>query len=91
MIDTNTKIKNRVYKTHDLSNLWKKLRDEGFSVWEAEDYELNEQEPYHLYYIEKDYGVPVEVLFRERTDEEIAEDKELGLTPYKQEILQVKY
>lgn len=91
MADINARIKNRIHATHDLNTLWQKLRDEGFSVYEAEDYTDNEQAPYHLYYIEKDYGAPVEVLYRDKTEQELAEDKELDLTPFKQEIEWVKY
>ena len=91
MIDTNARIKNRIHRTHDLCTLWPKLRKEGFSVWQAEDYEDNGQAPYHLCYIEKDYGAPVEVLYRDRTEQELKEDKELGVTPFKQEIEWVKF
>lgn len=91
MRDLNTTIKNRIHATHDLTKLWEKLRQEGFSVYEAEDYTNNSQAPYHLYYIEKSYGVPVEVLYREKTEKELQEDKEYGLTSYKQEIEWVKY
>lgn len=91
MTDLNTKIKNRIHATHDLSKLWQKLRAEGFSVYEAEDYADNEQAPYHLYYIEKGYGASVEVLYRDKTEQELAEDKELDLTPFMQEIEWVRY
>lgn len=91
MADLNMRIKNRIHATHDLNKLWQKLRKEGFSVYEAEDYINNEQAPYHLYYIEKSYGVPVEVLYRDKTEKELAEDRELGLTPFMQEIEWVKY
>ena len=94
MIDDNTRIKNRIHKTHDLYTLWEKLRAEGLQVWEAEDYANNEQAPWHLYYIDKSnakQGASVEVLFRDKTDRELAEDRELGLTPFKQEIEWVKY
>lgn len=91
MTDINTRIKNRIHATHDLRTLWQKLRDEGFSVYEAEDYMHNEQAPWHLYYIDKGYGASVEVLFRDKTEQELAEDRELGLTPFKQEIEWVKY
>lgn len=94
MIDINTKIKNRIHKTHDLYTLWGKLRAEGLQVWEAEDYANNEQAPWHLYYIDRGnpkQGASVEVLFRDKTEQELAEDRELGLTPFKQEIEWVKY
>ena len=94
MIDINTRIKNRIHATHDLRTLWQKLRDEGFSVYEAEDYMHNEQAPWHLYYIDNGnakVGASVEVLFRDKTKEELAEDAELGLTPFKQHIEWVKY
>lgn len=94
MIDENTRIKNRIHKTHDLYALWGKLRAEGLQVWEAEDYTNNEQAPLHLYYIDKGnakQGASVEVLFRDKTEQELAEDRELGLTPFKQEIEWVKY
>ena len=41
--------------------------------------------------MEEDYGAPVEVLYRDKTEQELAEDKELDLTPFKQEIEWVKY
>lgn len=91
MIDINTKIKNRIYKTHDLNTLWQKLRNEGCDVWEDEDYIDNEQAPWHLYYIDKGYGARVEVLYRERTEQELQEDRDLDITPFKQEIEWVKY
>lgn len=94
MTDANTKIKNRIYKTHDLYTLWQKLRNEGWQVWEAEDYANNEQAPWHLYYIDKGnakQGASVEVLFRDKTEQELEEDRELDLTPFKQEIEWVKY
>ena len=94
MIDENTRIKNRIHKTHDLYTLWEKLRAEGLQVWEAEDYTNNEQAPWHLYYIDKGnakQGASVEVLFRDKTEQELAEDRELGLMPFKQEIEWVKY
>lgn len=90
-LDVNTRIKNRIYKTRDLNTLWGKLRAEGFSVYEAEDYTDNEQAPYHYYYIEKGNGAPVEVLYRDRSEQEIAEDIEQEITPYKQEIERVYY
>lgn len=93
-MDDNTKIKNRIHKTHDLCTLWPKLRGEGWQVWEAEDYTNNEQAPWHLYYIDKGdakQGASVEVLFRDKTDQELAEDRELGLTPFKQEIEWIRY
>lgn len=91
MIDINAKIKNRIYRTHDLNTLWQKLRDEGCEVWEDEDYINNEQAPYHLYHIGKSYGVSVNVLYRDRTEQELAEDIELDCTPFKQEIEWVEY
>ena len=91
MSDINLRIKNRIHATHDLNRLWQKLRHEGYTVYEAEDYEHGEQAPYHLYLIEKGYGVPVEVLYKDKTAEEIQEDKELELTPFLQEIEWVKY
>ena len=94
MIDNNARIKNRIHATHDLYTLWQKLRGEGWQVWEAEDYTNNAQAPWHLYYIDRGnakQGASVEVLFRDKTDQELAEDKELGLTPFKQEIEWVKY
>ena len=90
-MDENTRIKNRIHATHDLEKLWPKLRKEGYSVYEAEDYTEGAQTPYHLYYIEKSYGVPVEVLFKDKTREEIENDEILGLTPFKQEIEWIKY
>lgn len=93
-MDENTKIKTRIYRTHNLYTLWQKLRGEGWNVWEAEDYADNEQAPWHLYYIDRGNpkaGASVEVLFRNRTEREIAEDKELKITPFKQEIEWVKY
>lgn len=94
MTDANTRIKNRIHKTHDLYTLWPKLRAEGLQVWEAEDYTDNEQAPWHLYCIDKGdakQGASIEVLFRDKTAQEIEEDKELGLTPFKQEIEWVRY
>ena len=91
MTDINTKIKNRIHATHDLKDLWVKLRKEGYMVYEAEDYKDNEQAPYHLYYIEKGYGVPVEVLYRDKTQAELDNDKALDLTPFLQEVEWVKY
>lgn len=94
MIDDNARIKNRIHATHNLHTLWGKLRAEGLQVWEAEDYANNDQAPWHLYYIDKGnakQGASVEVLFRDKTDQELAEDEELGLTPFKQEIEWVKY
>lgn len=91
MTDLNARLKNRIHATHDLNKLWEKLRGEGFTVYEAEDYADNEQAPYHLYYIEKNYGVPVEVLYRDKTNKEIEQDKQLDLTPFKQEIEWVRY
>jgi hypothetical protein len=93
-MDENTRIKNRIHKTHDLYTLWQKLRGEGWQVWEAEDYTDNEQAPWHLYYIDRGntkQGASVEVLFRDKTEQELAEDRELGLTPFKQEIEWVRY
>lgn len=93
-MDINARIKNRIHATHDLNTLWQKLRGEGFSVYEAEDYAGNEQAPWHLYYIDKGdatSGASVEVLYRDKTEKELAEDRELGLTPFKQEIEWVKY
>lgn len=93
-MDENMKIKNRIHATHDLNTLWPKLRNEGWQVWEAEDYTNNTQEPWHLYYIDRGNatsGASVEVLFRDKTERELAEDKELGVTPFKQEIEWVKY
>lgn len=94
MTDANTRIKNRIHATHDLHTLWQKLRNEGWQVWEDEDYTDNEQAPWHLYYIDKGNatsGASVEVLFRDKTEQELAEDEELGLTPFKQEIEWVRY
>lgn len=91
MTDINTKIKNRIYKTHDLNTLWQKLRNEGCQVWEDEDYMDNEQAPYHLYCIDKGYGTSVEVLYRERTKQELQEDRDLDITPFLQEIEWVRY
>lgn len=91
MADINTKIKNRIYKTHDLNTLWQKLRNEGWQVWEDEDYINNEQAPYHLYCIDADYGASVEVLYRERTEQELQEDRDLDITPFLQEIEWVRY
>lgn len=94
MTDANARIKNRIHATHDLHTLWPKLRAEGWQVWEAEDYENNEQAPWHLYYIDKGnakQGASVAVLYRDKTEQELAEDRELGLTPFKQEIEWVSY
>lgn len=94
MIDINTKIKNRIYKTHDLNTLWQKLRNEGCQVWEDEDYIDNEQAPWHLYCIDDGtakVGASVEVLYRERTEQELQEDRDLEITPFKQEIEWVRY
>lgn len=93
-MDENAKIKNRIHATHDLNILWQKLRDEGWQVWEAEDYTDNAQAPWHLYCIDRGNatsGASVEVLFRDKTEQELAEDRELGLTPFKQEIEWVRY
>lgn len=94
MADANARIKNRIYKTHDLNTLWGKLRKEGWEVWEAEDYADNGQAPYHLYYIDKGdakSGASIEVLYRDRTAQEVEEDEALDITPFKQEIEWVKY
>lgn len=94
MTDINARIKNRIYKTHDLNMLWQKLRDEGWQVWEAEDYANNEQAPWHLYCIDDGtakVGASVEVLYRDRTEQELQEDKDLEITPFKQEIEWVRY
>ena len=94
MIDINARIKNRIQATHDLSTLWQKLRNEGLQVWEAEDYADNEQAPWHLYCIDDGtakVGASVEVLFRDKTEQELAEDKEFGLTPFKQHIEWIRY
>lgn len=92
MTDVNTKIKNRVYRTYDLNTLWIKLRKEGFTVYEAEDYEHGEQSPYHLYHIETDSGSFIaDVMYRNYTEQEMQEAKELGLTPFKQEIEWMEY
>lgn len=94
MIDPNTRIKNRIHRTHDLNTLWEKLRGEGLQVWEEEDYSEGEQEPCHLYCIDygkSTQGASVEVCFRDKTEQELEEEKELGLTPFKQEILWVRY
>lgn len=93
-MDENTRIKNRIHATHDLNNLWQKLRGEGWNVWEAEDYTNNEQAPWHLYCIDRGnakVGANVEVLFKDKTEQELTEDEELGLTPFKQEIEWVRY
>lgn len=91
MIDLNTRLKNRINNTHDLRKLWDKLRKEGMQVYEAEDYENGEQAPYHMMIIDKGNGAPVEVLYRNKTPEELAEDEELGITPFLQQIEWVKY
>lgn len=91
MTDINAKIKNRIYKTHDLNTLWQKLRNEGCNVWEDEDYIDNEQAPYHLYHIDKGYGASVNVLYRDRTKEEIEEDIKLNIIPFTQEIEWCEY
>lgn len=91
MVDANTRIKNRIHATHDLQTLWRKLRKEGYSVYEADDYIDNVQKPYHLYIIEGKNNAPVEVLYRDKTNQELAEDKELGLTPFLQEIEWIRY
>lgn len=94
MTDINTRIKNRINATYDLNKLWQKLRSEGWQVYEAEDYIDNEQAPYHLYYIDNGTaksGASVEVLYRDKTEQELEEDRKLDLTPFKQEIEWVKY
>lgn len=91
MLDVNTKIKNRVHKTYDLEKLWGKLRKEGMQVYEAEDYENRVQAPYHLIIIDKGYGATIEVMYRDKTEDEIAWDKQEHLTPFKQEIQWVRY
>lgn len=92
MLDINARIAKRINATHDLATLWPKLRADGFSVWEAEDYVGGEQAPWHLYYVGGgEVNVPVEVLYRQKTEEELAEDKELGCTPFKQFIEWIKY
>lgn len=94
MIDIHTRIKNRINATHNLWALWQKLRSEGWQVWEAEDYADNEQAPWHLYCIDNGKattGASIEVLFRDKTEEELAEDRELGCTPFKQHIEWIKY
>ena len=94
MIDINARIKNRIQATHDLGTLWQKLRNEGWQVWEAEDYAENEQAPWHLYRIDNGtakVGASVEVLFRDKTEQEITEDRQLGLTPFKQHIEWIRY
>ena len=94
MADLNTRIKNRIYKTHDLKTLWVKLRKEGLLVWEDEDYTDNAQAPYHLMHIEEETTgcrFVADTLYRDRTEQELAEDRELGITPFKQEIEWVKY
>lgn len=79
-MDENKRIKNRIKRARDFGKLWQKLRNEGYSVYEADDYTGNEQAPYHLYYIDKGHGAPVVVLYRD----EINGD-------YKQEIEYIYY
>ena len=94
MSDLNTRIKNRIYKTHDLKTLWAKLRKEGLLVWEDEDYTDNAQAPYHKKKNKKETTgcrFVADTLYRDRTEQELEEDRELDLTPFKQEIEWVKY
>ena len=94
MIDYGIRIKNRIHATHDLNKLWKKLRKEGFEVWEDEDYVDNSQTPYHLYHVEKpdeNLKFVADCLYRDKTEKELLIDKELGTTPFLQEIQWVKY
>lgn len=92
MTDAMVRIKNRIHRAHDLNKLWERMRAEGFEVWEAEDYIDNAQAPYHLYNVQgAGQNVPVEVLYREKTEQEMAEDEALGCTPFKQHIEWVAY
>ena len=92
MIDLGTRIKNRVHTTHDLRTLWQKLRDEGFMVYEDEEYMYGEQAPDHLYHIETGDGQFVaDVHFRDYTEKELQESRELGLTPFLQEVQWIEY
>ena len=89
-MDFGQKIRARINKSYDLNKLWDKMRSEGeVSVWQDEDYLDNEQAPYHLYHIERNDGTApeVSVLYRERTDEEMAEYD----TKYHQEIQWIEY
>lgn len=92
MIDLGTRIKNRVHATHDLKTLWGRLRKEGFMVYEDEDYLEHEQAPYHLYHIETgDGGFVADVEYRDYSEKELQESRELGLTPFLQEIQWIEY
>lgn len=93
-MNENARIKNRIHTTHDLNTLWLKLRNEGWQVWEDEEYIDNVQAPWHLYCIDRGNatsGASVEVLYRDKTEQELAEDRELGVTLFKQEIEWVRY
>lgn len=91
-MDYNTRIKNRIHATHDLNKLWGKLRKEGLMVYEDEDYLENEQAPYHLMHIEHGNGEFVaDVEYRDYSESELQESRELGLTPFLQEIQWVEY
>lgn len=92
MIDLGTRIKNRVHATHDLRTLWQRLRNEGFMVYEEEDYLDSVQAPYRLISIERgDGGFVARVSYRDYSEKELQESRELGLTPFLQEIQWVEY
>ena len=92
MLDAHIKMKNRIHATHDLNTLWKRLRKEGYMVYEDEDYESESQAPYHLMHIETADGkFMADTLYRDHTAEELNEARELGLTPFLQHIEWVEY
>lgn len=92
MIDLGTRIKNRVHKTHDLNTLWGRLRKEGFKVYEKGNYLDTVQAPYHLIHIETgDGGFVADVEYRDYSENELQESRDLGLTPFLQEIQWVEY
>ena len=90
--DIGTRVKNRINATTDLNDLWKKLRNEGYMVWEDEDYENNAQAPHHLYHVETGDGYFVaDALYTDRKQEDIEWDKEVGCRPFKQDIVRIEY
>lgn len=92
MIDMNKRVKNRIKATHDLNDLWQKLRDENFLVYEDEDYEHGEHAPYHLICIEtQDERFVADVLYRDKTEKELDAEKEFNLKPFLQEIERIEY
>lgn len=89
MLDAHIKMKNRIHATHDLNTLWKRLRKEGYMVYEDEDYPQGE---YHLYHVETADGkFMADTLYRDMTEAELEETRGLGLTPYLQQIEWVEY